>query len=311
MFRFHKQMIKLFGLSKTEINGMLILLPLTFLLLLSPSIYREYFGINYNTYETDKRLLDSLTQAINLAVAREESLDLRPSPEYFHFDPNTVSVDELVSMGLDQRLSNRIINYRKAGGSFRIKSDLKRIYGFPDSIYQNLDTYIDLPEEIIRPSFRKKYVKADISKAESSPIEIEEVEPFVLVDIASADTAELKKIRGIGPTYAKRIVGYRSLLGGYSSVNQLKEVYGFSDSLYLALKPHFTLSDSVQVQQISINIASFKQLNKHPYISFEQTKDILNTKSKNGKFRKTEDLFKLNTFDSAQVYRLAPYLKYK
>lgn len=305
----------LFGLSKTEINGMLILLPFTFILLIAPSIYRNYFGITYDTYETDKRLLDSLVNAINLAIVPPEPAKETLELDYFLFNPNTVSVNELSRLGISNRLAYRIRNYRDAGGSFKVKSDLRKIYGFADSTYFALEVFIDLPIERVSSPKQIKYPKEkELEADESIPAALEtnvEKEPFVQIDIATADTTQLKTIKGIGSSYAKRIVGYRKLLGGYSELAQLKEVYGFSDSLFQILKPNFTISDSVSLATIPINLASFKELNRHPYISFEQTKEILNTKSKSGKFRKMEDLFRLKTFDSAQVLKLAPYLNFR
>ena len=305
----------LFGLSKTEINGMLILLPFTFILLIAPSIYRYYFGITYDTYETDKRLLDSLVNAINLAIVPPETAKETLELEYFLFNPNTVSVNELSRLGINNRLAYRIRNYRDAGGSFKVKSDLRKIYGFPDSTFFALERFIDLPIKIVSSPTQKQYPKEkELAKDEDVPAVLEtnlEKEPFERIDIATADTTQLKTISGIGSSYAKRIVGYRKLLGGYSELAQLKEVYGFSDSLFQILKPNFTISDSVSLATIPINLASFKELNRHPYISYEQTKEILNTKSKSGKFRKMEDLYRLKTFDSAQVFKLAPYLNFR
>ena len=79
--------------------------------------------------------LDSLIQQ-NQPISKEVSLH--------PFDPNTETNFE--ALGVPSYLANRIINYRDAGGRFRIKKDLTKIYGFPDSLYQNLEVYIELPE---------------------------------------------------------------------------------------------------------------------------------------------------------------------
>ena len=299
------------GLSKTEVNGMLVLFPLTIFFLFVPSIYLRYFGIDYSTYESDKRLLDSLVQVVEEATFKEKASSEPIPAEHFVFNPNEVSVDDMVRLGFPAHLSDRVDNYRKAGGRFKVRNDLKRIYGFPDSLYFILEPYIDLPEKPVKLETETKNRTTTKKKTYSPIVESNEEEEVVIVDITSADTTELKKIKGIGSSYARRIVGYRKLLGGYSEINQLKEVYGFSDSLFSILKSNFTVSDTVILKRIPINLASFKMLNRHPYISYEQTKDILNTKSKSGKFRSVEDLYSLSTFDSAQVLRLAPYLDFR
>ena len=50
-----------------------------------------------------------------------------------------------------------------------------------------------------------------------------------VIELNQADTLTLKKIPGIGSTFARRIVGYRELLGGFYTVHQLAEVYGIDE----------------------------------------------------------------------------------
>ena len=47
---------------------------------------------------------------------------------------------------------------------------------------------------------------------------------IIKVELNTADSAMLDAVRGIGPYYAKKILRYRELLGGYYSVEQLKEI---------------------------------------------------------------------------------------
>lgn len=60
----------------------------------------------------------------------------------------------------------------------------------------------------------------------------------VRVELNSADTTELKRLRGIGSVLSARIVKYRTKLGGFSSVEELKNVYGLSDETYQSILPH-------------------------------------------------------------------------
>ena len=50
--------------------------------------------------------------------------------------------------------------------------------------------------------------------------------PPVVVEINTADSAELMRLNGIGASFSRRIVKYRNLLGGFISKEQLLEVYG-------------------------------------------------------------------------------------
>ena len=110
--------------------------------------------------------------------------------------------------------------------------------------------------------------------------------------------------------YSNRIVKFRRALGGFASINQIAEVYGISDSLYQNIKSRLVL-DSVELVRIPINTASFKEINRHPYISYEQTKALFNAKSKVGKFKTIQDLIELEIFDSLSAFRLNDYLDFR
>ncbi|KOF01703.1 hypothetical protein OB69_15215 [Roseivirga seohaensis subsp. aquiponti] len=306
-----------FGFSKTQTNGFMVLTPLMFVLLFVPGIYRNVTEIEYNEFDSDKRQLDSLVGLWrnNMKPSLEKKVLPDVNIRLTFFEPNTATQEELMGVGLDQRLASRIYNYRTAGGSFKVKSDLKRIYGFPDSLYQVLEKYIQLPDELPQPKVKVAQPSEKPVKRERKLYSVEkesalELESFIL-DINKADSLELQKLRGIGPAYSSRIVKFRQLLGGFSSIDQVKEVFGITDSLYQSIAPQLRVDEAYQPVQININTATFKEINAHPYISYEQTKEIMNTKSKYGKFRSAEDLKRLSLFDSIQIVKLIPYLQFQ
>ena len=53
-----------------------------------------------------------------------------------------------------------------------------------------------------------------------------------IVELNGADTTTLKKIPGIGSSFARRITKYRELLGGFHHIEQLAEVYGIDEERY-------------------------------------------------------------------------------
>ncbi|WP_165899505.1 ComEA family DNA-binding protein [Roseivirga ehrenbergii] len=308
-----------FGFSKTQTNGFMVLTPLMFVLLFAPGIYRNLTQIEYNEFDSDKRHLDSLVGLWRNNMKPSLEKDVLPDVNIrlTFFEPNTATEEELMGVGLGQRLASRINNYRNAGGSFKVKSDLKRIYGFPDSLYQVLEKYIQLPDElpqsevrVAQPSPSEKPVKRERKPYNEETESTLELENFIL-DINEVDSLDLQKLRGIGPAYSSRIVKFRQLLGGFSSIDQVKEVFGITDSLYQSIAPQLRVDEAYQPVQININIATFKEINAHPYISYEQTKEIMNAKSKFGKFRSAEDLKRLSLFDSIQIVKLIPYLQFQ
>jgi len=53
-----------------------------------------------------------------------------------------------------------------------------------------------------------------------------------LLDINTSDSSALVTLPGIGPVLSMRIIRYRNLLGGFWSVNQLKEIYGLPEETF-------------------------------------------------------------------------------
>jgi competence protein ComEA len=56
------------------------------------------------------------------------------------------------------------------------------------------------------------------------------------VSLSSATVAQLDTLDGIGPTLAQRIVEYRQSHGGFSSIDQLRQVDGIGEKRFAALK---------------------------------------------------------------------------
>jgi len=60
------------------------------------------------------------------------------------------------------------------------------------------------------------------------------------ININTATQAELESLPGIGPTYAKRIIEYRTANGGFKSIEQMKNVKGIGDKTYAKFKDLIT-----------------------------------------------------------------------
>lgn len=110
-----------------------------------------------------------------------------------------------------------------------------------------------------------------------------------LGDINTADTTQLKRVYGIGPVLAKRIVKYRAYLGHFVAMEQLEDVYHLPDSVYVKLQKRFTL-DTLNLNRVSINSASEKDLLSLPYLSKEEVRWVLAVRKARGAFRSKEEL---------------------
>ncbi len=221
-----------------------------------------------------------------------------PIIELQAFDPNTATQEELLRLGLAARPVNTILKFRNKGGSFRKKEDLKKIFGVTEEDYQNLEPYITIQN--ISP----KKVQTPIASNTPNPPK----ETITSLDINQSTPEDWQKIKGIGPSYAKRIVTWREKLGGFSHIQQVGETYGLPDSVFQ--KIYSILQISPVLKTLSINSISVEDLQKHPYLKFKQAKAISNYRLNHGPFKNWDDLQKVRALSPETLKKIKPYIDF-
>jgi competence protein ComEA len=128
-----------------------------------------------------------------------------------------------------------------------------------------------------------------------------------IIEINSADSLALDDLPGIGPAFARRIIKYREMLGGYAYPEQLKEVYGM-DSARLAGFIKQIRIDTTGIRKMDINKASFKELLAHPYLEYEQVKAIARFRDKKGLLTSPGELWAAGVLADSLRKGLSHYL---
>lgn len=70
-----------------------------------------------------------------------------------------------------------------------------------------------------------------------------ETQAIQKINLNTATMEDLMTVKGIGETYARRIIEFRDAIGGFTYMEQLKEIEGIGDGRYNAWTPYFTLED--------------------------------------------------------------------
>lgn len=257
------------------------------------------------------RRIRTLQDEMKKRAARQEMREKNGglAENLFPFDPNHDDSLTLSQLGLRPWQIHNMMRYREAGGTWRSSDDFKRLYGLSEHDYARLRPFIR-----IAPADRKRayvpYEREDygVPRGETPQYEhVEKYEEGVRVAANSADTTELKHIPGIGSYYARKIVNYREQLGGFVKAGQIDEIEG----LPAGASRWFVVEENPHVEKIRINHASFKQIVRHPYMNYEQTKAVVNHIRSYGPLQGWRDLRLYKEFSEDDFLRLAPYFSFE
>lgn len=365
--RFRKIIGALFSFSRRESRRVLLLLPLLVVLcLLFVRVDRPRFEQSYTRYSD--RVLDSMQNVrtsynngtnkyfskndaqnekgtrLNRKIAdssndTEEdsgvSVAVGKQHKLFRFDPNTVSLKELVVLGFSPKQAQVILNYRQAGAVFRVKRDFARCYTVSSQKYAELEPYIEIGE-LYRKPVHDKYPQTDLPPSakvnglnksnesqgednlirsktlddtDQEKVNAERTPQPVLIELNGADSVTLVAIRGIGPLTAGRIIRYREALGGFASVEQLQEIQGMTERNYLMIRQQIFV-DSSKIQKIDINFASPKRMQGHPYLPPKVLNKILKYRQLKGGWSSTKELIEQHILPAELAVKLDPYFSF-
>ena len=211
------------------------------------------------------------------------------------FDPNTADSITLSQLGLCPYQVHRLLRYRNKGGRFYTNSSFQQFLNLPDSTYSIFSSYVTIDtipfheqrlarlqrDSLRRDSLRRVYA----SRRDSIHLVRQQrydslmlsygghIKRDTILELNIADTSDLQFIHGIGINVARAIVREREQLGGYYSLDQLREISSIAFVEWDSIFPHLTV-DTMLIRPIPVQTASLRQLTRHPYINFDQAKDI-------------------------------------
>lgn len=254
----------------------------------SPGEYRPYPDDNSSTYQYDRRAV---------------SYPGNSKGELFYFDPNTLSREGWLRLGLREKTVSTIQNYLSKGGQFKKPEDLQKIYGlFPDE-YERIAPYIRISTDEATSKPGNLY---EDGSAESKSVKTY-TPRYSVVDINLADTTALIALPGIGSKLAVRIINFRDKLGGFYSVSQVAETFGLPDSTFQKVKQNLKLGTS-SIRKININTATVDELKAHPYLRWAIANPIVAYRKEHGPFLKIDDIKKVMIVTDEVYNKIIPYL---
>jgi len=301
------------ALSKREQKGFvvlsIILITLIGFYFLTPLIFssQQKRGEVYSAFL-------NWTDSVNAINSTEITLN---SDTLFFFNPNEVTISKLQKLGVNGDALINWLKYRESGSSFQTPEDILKIYLLDSALTVKLMPYVKFNTDGVQKVRHDKLPVAENRTNSELSIDSNSLnyirntkakpEESFVIEINSADTAEFTVLKGIGSVLSSRIVSYRSALGGFFDVEQLKEVYGMSANTVDENRTSLSV-DSLAITKINVNRASLRRLKKHPYIDFYLAKAIIEYRKEKGSIKSVEEILLFKEVKPELKNKLAVYL---
>jgi len=169
------------------------------------------------------------------------------------FNPNKVAIEDLYNMGIPSSVASGWIKYLDAGGHFYNKSDLRKLYGMPDTLYAKLEPWLRIPQKRAR---YYNYQEAQ-SGLEKKTKPLKNFNPNTYSEDMLIDA-------GVKAGIAKNIISYRNAGGNFYVKTDLMKLYAVDDAYFNQLKPYINIdaeaSQIIKVDSVELNSTTIDEL---------------------------------------------------
>ncbi|MBX9808120.1 MAG: helix-hairpin-helix domain-containing protein, partial [Flavobacteriaceae bacterium] len=224
-------------------------------------------------------------------------------PKIYPFNPNFITDYKGYKLGMSVVEIDRLLAFRKGNKYVNSPKEFQAVTKVSDSLLNAISPYFKFPDWVTnKKEFKdyKKYPNTAFAKKEK----------LVIIDINQATQEDLIKIYGIGEAISLRILKFKESLGGFVSMEQMKDVWGLSPEVIENLNTHFKVSTLPNIKKIDINNASIKELSLFPYFKYPISKNIVTFRSMNGDIKNIEDLTKIKGMSIDKANIIALYLDF-
>ncbi|MFQ3336213.1 MAG: competence protein ComEA [Flavobacteriales bacterium] len=262
-----------FVFSNSEKKGIFIFVCVLFLMTLFYMVM-PYFFINekYDFTEFKKEL------------EAKKGISEKRDFQLFNFNPNLISRDSLLLLGLSSKQSFNIVNYRKKVGQFKSEKDFRKIYSIEDSLATVLAPYLTFSNN------RSKQKVASISKNRNDSL--------FNFNPNSVSEYELESL-GLSSGQAKTLINFKQKGGKFYKKEDLKKIYSISDELYNKLEPYISIErDENEISIIELNSATKEQLKKIRGIGEKTAERLIVYRTKLGGYSNLNQLDDVYGLDS-------------
>ena len=236
-----------------------------------------------DNYSIERNIENEITDSVE-QIPNENQSNLTPH----EFNPNIFNRNDWLPFTQNEKLIHTIENFIDHNGHFNNATDLLKVYGFDKLLLQAAKPYLTFDQ--------KDFQESNIPKTLTQKL-----------DLNSADSVQLDNLKGVSNYTASKIVRYRNKLGGYYSIDQLKEIYSLKQEYLQPILDQVQVSNNI-FRFININSDSAITMAKHPYLTYKLANAIVNYRIQHGSYGSVNDLKKIELMPDSTFEKIKPYL---
>ena len=286
-----------FLFSREHRSGIFLLFAIIILVQLG------YFFLKDNFVSTNNASEDKAWLLVQNEIDSLKYLQSTKKDTIYPFNPNYITDYKGYKLGMSVDEIDRLLAFRKENKYVNSSQEFQNVTKISDSLLNVMSPYFKFPDWVNKKKEYKafkKYPNQAFAKKEK----------IVLIDINQATKEDLIKIYGIGEAISVRILKQKEVLGGFVSMEQMKDVWGLSPEVIENLNSHFKVSVLPNFKKIDINNASLKELSQFYYFKYPLAKEIVTYRSMKGNISNIEDLTKIKGFPVDKAKTIELYLAF-
>ena len=286
-----KKISEYFTFSREQRKGIFALFGI--IVLLQTLYFFGDFSVLRKEFPEEQKWLSLQSQMDSTKMEKKEL------PKIYLFNPNFITDYKGYKLGMSVQDIDRLLAFRKENKYVNSSKEFQTVTQVSDSLLKAIAPFFKFPDWVNNKKQYKAYEKySDKAFAKK--------EKIVFIDINKATKEDLIKIYGIGEAISLRILKQKESIGGFVSMEQMKDVWGLSPEVIENLNKYFEVKVMPDFKKIAINNASLKELSQFSYFRYTLAKEIVTYRSMNGDIKNIEDLTKIKGFpvDKAKIIGL-------
>jgi competence protein ComEA len=278
-------------ISKRKKRGVFALIFLIGVIILLPRIYgwyNEYNPIVVSVEELNRGVSELESKQFYSPRKKQYKKKRKYNTPSSRFNPNDYKQENWMALGLSEKQANVVLKFTSRG--IYNNDQLKQIFVIDEELF-----------ELIKDS--TFYPKKEWKNENKNDVQL----PKQQIDINTATKEELLTLYGIGEYFSNKIIDYKNRLGGYTSKEQLLEIYNFDEEKLEKISDRIVVKTN-NVKRININTCIADDLAKHPYIRWNVANSIVKMRTKHQQYTDWNQLLESELIDKVLLEKIKPYL---